>query len=89
MQGMEHENGPEGAGKGELDLETWRRNVHVGDRVVEAVLQLQHRRDLGARWRAERDMQLQTGKALWMEQGWSGRYRVAAGRRWWLGCHMT
>ena len=55
----------------------------------EAVLQLQHARDLGTGWMAEEDVQTQTGRAVWMEPGQSGRYRVAAqGRRWW-GWHMT
>ena len=39
--------------------------------------------------RAERDVQLQSGQAVWMEPGWTGRYRVAAGGQRWWGWHMT
>ena len=55
----------------------------------EAVLQLQHREDLGAGSGAERAVQLQSDRAVWMEPGLLGRYRVAAeGQRWW-GWRMT
>ena len=55
----------------------------------EAVLQLQHRPDLGDGWAAERDFRLQSGQAVWMEPGWTGRCRVAAGGQQWCGSHMT
>ena len=55
----------------------------------EAVLQLQHRDDVGAGWGAERAVQMRMDRAVWLEPGWRGRYRVAArGQRWW-GWHMT
>ena len=55
----------------------------------EAVLQLQHRPDVGAGWRAERAFRMRTDRAVWLEPGWRGTYRVAArGQQWW-GWHMT
>ena len=44
----------------------------------EAVLQLQHRDDVGSGWRAERAVQMRTDRAVLLEPGWRGRYRVAA-----------
>ena len=55
----------------------------------EAVLQVQHREDLGVGWGAERAVQLQSGQAVWMEPGSKGRYRVAVGGQRWWGWHMT
>ena len=88
-QGMEYEEVPEGTGKGE-----WKKRQEGGVDVWvpgggEAVLQLQHRDDLGAGWRAERAVQICTDRAGWLEPGWRGRYRVAAGGQRWLGWHMT
>ena len=58
-----------------------------GGRVVtgggEAVLQLQHREDVGTGWGAERAVQMRPDRAVWLEPGCKGRYRVAAGGRWW------
>ena len=48
---------------------------------AEAVLQLQHRDDLAAGWGAERVVQMRTDRAVWLEPGWGGRYRMAAGRQ--------
>ena len=53
------------------------------------MLQLHHRDDLGGRWGAERAVQMRTDRALWLEPGWRGRYRVAAGGQRWWGWHMT
>ena len=55
----------------------------------EAVLQLQQREDLGAGWGAERAVQLRSHRAVWLEPGRKGRYRVAAGGQRWWGWHMT
>ena len=61
----------------------------VGDGEGEAVLQLQDREDLGAGWGAERDVQLQSGQAVWVEPGRKGRYLVAEGGQLGWGRHMT
>ena len=80
---------PEGTGKGE-----WHRRQAGGVDVWVtegggAVLQLQHRGDMGTGWGAERAVQIWPDRAVWLEPGWKGRYRVAAGgRRWWVW-HMT
>ena len=55
----------------------------------EAVLQLQHTENVGTGWGAERAVQLRPDRAVWLEPGWMGRYRVAAGGRRWWGWHMT
>ena len=55
----------------------------------EAVLQLQHRDDLGTGRGAERAVQMRTDRAVWLEPGWRGRYRVAAGGQRWWGWQMT
>ena len=55
----------------------------------DAVLQLQDRDDMGAGWWAEEAVQMRTDLAVWLERGWRGRYRVAAGGQRWLGLHMT
>ena len=55
----------------------------------EAVLQLQHREDVGTGWGAERAVQIRPDRAVWLEPGWKGRYRVAAGGHRWWGWHMT
>ena len=79
MQEMDNVEVPEGTGKGE-----WQRRQAGGVDVWvtgggEAVLQLQHRDDVGTGWGAERAAQMQTDRAVWLEPGWGGRYRVAAG----------
>ena len=79
MQAIEYEEVPEGTGKGE-----WQRRQEVGVDVLvtrggEAVLQLQHRDYVGSVWGAERAVQMRTDRAVWLEPGWRGRYRVAAG----------
>ena len=86
---MEYVEIPEGTGKAEGNrkqeggVDVW----VTGGR--EAVLQLQHRDELGAGWGAERAVQIQTDRAEWLEPGWRGRCMVAArGQRWW-GWHMT
>ena len=56
---------------------------------AEAVLQLQDRDDLGAGWGAERAVQMPRDRAVWLEPGWRGRYRVAEGAQRWWGWHMT
>ena len=90
VQEMEYMEVPEGTGKGE-----WHRRQAWGVGRVghggggEAVLQLQHREDVGTGWGAERAVQMRPDRAVWLEPGWKGRYRVAAGgRRWWCW-HMT
>ena len=55
----------------------------------EAVLQLQHRDDVGAGCGAERVVQMQADRAVWLEPGWRVTYRVAAGGQRWWGWHMT
>ena len=55
----------------------------------EAVLRLQHRDDVGTGWGAERLVQMRTDRAVWLEPGCRGRYRVAAGGQRWWGWHMT
>ena len=55
----------------------------------EAVLQLQHRDDVGTGLGAERAVQMGTDRAVWPELGWRGRYRVAAGGQLWWVWHMT
>ena len=50
--------------------------------------QLQHRDDVGTGWGAERAVQMQTNRALWLQPGWRGRgttvvalaYDVAGGQ---------
>ena len=89
VQEMEHMEVPEGTGKGE-----WHRRQAGGVDVWvtgggEAVLQLQHREDVGTGWGAERAVQIRPDRAVWLEPGWKGRYRVAAGGRRWWGWHMT
>ena len=79
---------PEGTGKGE-----WQRRQAGGVDVWvtgggEAVLQLQHREDMGTAWGAERAVQMRTDRAVWLEPGWKGRYRVAAEDHRWWGWHM-
>ena len=70
---------PEGTGKGELH----RRQAGGVDVLVtggeEAVLQLQHREDVGTGRGAERTVQMRPDRVVWLEPGWRGRYRVAAG----------
>ena len=88
LQKMEYEV-PEGTGKGE-----WNRRQEGGvDLWVtgggEAVLQLHHREDLEAGWEAKGGVELQSDRAVWMEPGWKGRYRVAARRQQCWGWHMT
>ena len=80
---------PEGTGKGE-----WHRRQAGGVDVWvtgggEAVLQLQHREDVRTGWGAERAVQMRPNRAVWLEPGWRGRYRVAAGGHRWWGWHMT
>ena len=53
------------------------------------MLQLQHRDDVGTGRGAERVVQMQTDRAVWLEPGGRGRYRVAAGGQRWWGWHMT
>ena len=67
LQRMEYEEVPEGTGRGEWNM---RQEGRVDLWVTEgggAVLQLQHREDLGAAWGAERAAQLHSERALWME----------------------
>ena len=80
---------PEGTGKGE-----WQRRQDGGlDAFAtgggEAVLQLQHRGDVGTGWGAARAVQMRTDGAVWLKPGWRGRYRVAAGGQRWWGWQMT
>ena len=89
VQEMEYMEVPEGTGKGE-----WHRRQAGGVDVLvtgggEAVLQLQHWEDAGTGWRAERVVQMRPDRAVWLEPGWKGRYRVAAGGPRWWGWHMT
>ena len=89
VQEMEYVDVPEGTGKG-----AWQRRQAGGLDVWvtgggEAVLQLQHREDVGTGWGAERAVQMQTDRALWLEPGWSGKYRVGAGGHPCRGWHMT
>ena len=51
----------------------------------EAVLQLQHREDVGTGSGAERAVRMRTDGAVWLEARWRGRYRVAAGGHHWTG----
>ena len=86
---MEYVEVPEGTGKGE-----WRRRGAGGEDVWgtgggEAVLHLQHRGDVRTGWGAERAVQMRSDREVWLEPGWRGRYRVAAGGRRWWGWHMT
>ena len=83
VQEMEYMEVPEGTGKG-----AWHRRQAGGVDVWvtgggEAVLQLQHREDVGTGWGAERAVQIRPDRAVWLEPGWKGRYRVAAGGRRW------
>ena len=78
VQALEYEEVPEGTGKGE-----WKRRQEGGVDVWvtgggAAVLQLQHRDDVGAGWGAGRAVQMRTDRAVLPEPGWRGRYRVAA-----------
>ena len=89
VQEMEYMEVPEGTGKGE-----WHRRQAGGVDVWvrgggEAVLQLQHREDVGTGWGADRAVQMRPDRAEWLEPGWRGRYRVAAGGHRWWGRHMT
>ena len=89
MQKMEYEEAPEGPGTGEWNS---RQEGGVDLWLTErrgAVLQSQHREDLGAGWWAETAVQLQSAQTVWMEPGWTGRYRVAAGAQRGLRWHMT
>ena len=89
LQEMEYMEVPEGTGKGEW----YRRQAGGSDVWVtgggEAVLQLQHREDVGTGWGAEGAVQMRPDRAVWLGPEWKGRYRVAAGGRRWLGWHMT
>ena len=76
-------------GKGE-----WQRRQKGGVNVWvngggEVVLQLEHRDDVGAGWGADRAVQMRTDRAVWLEPGWRGSYRLAAGGQRWWGWHMT
>ena len=86
MQKMEYVGVPEGTGKGEWQgRQAGRVDVWV-TREEEAVLQLQHRDDVGTGGGgAERAVQMRTDRAVCLEPGWRGRYRVAAGRQQWWG----
>ena len=89
VQEMESVEVPEGTGKGE-----WQRRQEGGVDVWvtgggEVVLQLQHRDDVGTGWGAERAVQMQTDRAVWLQPGWRGRYRVVAGGQRWWSWHMT
>ena len=60
---------PEGTGKGE-----WHSRQAGGVDVWvtgggEAVLQLQHRREVGTGWGAERAVQMRRDRAVWLEPG--------------------
>ena len=79
-----------GYGERRVAQEAGRGGGHVGHRGGGgAVLQLQHREDLGTGWGAERAVQIRPDRAVWLEPGWKGRYRVAGGGRRWWGWHMT
>ena len=89
VQAMEYYEVPESTGKVK-----WKRRQEGGVDVWvtgggEAVLQLQHRDDLGAGWGAERAVPMRMDRAVWLEPGWRGRYQVAAGGQRWWGWHMT
>ena len=89
VQDMEYMEVPEGTGKGE-----WHRRQAGGLDVLvigggEAVLQLQEREDVGTSRGAETAVQMLPDRAVWLEPGWRGRYRVAAGGHWWWGWRMT
>ena len=89
VQEMEYMEVPEGTGKGE-----WHRRQAGGVGVWvtgggEAVLQLQHRKDVGTGWGAEGAVQIRPDRAVWLKPGWKGRYTVAAGGRRWWGWHMS
>ena len=89
VQAMDYAEVPEGTGKGEWQR---RQDGGVDVRVTgegEAVLQLQQRDDVGTGWGAQRAVQMRTDRAVWLEPGWGGRYRVAAGGQWWWGWHVT
>ena len=81
VQEMEYMEVSEGTGKGE-----WHRRQAGGVDVWvtgggEAGLQLQHREDVGTGRGAERAVQIRPDRAVWLEPGWTGRYRVVAGGR--------
>ena len=76
---MEYDEVQEGTGKVERNRRQERGVDLWVTRWGEAVLQLQHREELGGGWAVERAVQLQSDRAVWMEPGWKGRYRVAAG----------
>ena len=66
VQEMVYEEVPEGTGKGE-----WQRRQQGGvdvwvTRGGKAVLQLQHKDDVGSRWGAERAVQMRTDQAVWL-----------------------
>ena len=74
MQDMEYEEIPAGTGKGAWSR---RQDGRVDLWVTgggEAVLQLQHRRDVGTGWGVEKDVQMRQGEAIWIEPRWMGRY---------------
>ena len=89
MQEMEYVEVPEGTGKGE-----WQKRQAGGWTCGSlggggAVLQLQHRDEVGTGSGAERAVEMRTDRAVWLEPGCRGRYRVAAGGQRWWGWHMT
>ena len=90
VQGMEYMEVPDGTGKGEWHRRQAGGGWTCGSRGAGgAVLQLQHREDVGTGWGAERAVQMRPDRAVWLEPGSKGRYRVAAGGRRWWGWHMT
>ena len=50
---------------------------------------VQLRDDVGTGWGAERAVQMRTDRAVWLDPGWRGKYRVVAGGQRWWGWHMT
>ena len=79
-----------GYGKRRVAQEAGKGSGRVGHRGGGgAVLQQQHREDVGTWWGAERAVQIPPDRAVLLEPGWQGRYRVAAGGRRWWGWHMT
>ena len=72
VQEMEYVEVPEGTGEGR-----WRRRQAGGVDVWvtgggEAVLQLQHREDVGTGWGAKRAAQMRPDRAVGLEPGWRG-----------------
>ena len=78
-----------GYGERRVAQEAGRGGGRVGHRGGEAVLQPQHREDVGTGCGAERAVQIRPDRAVWLEPGWKGRYRVMAGGRRWWGWQMT